>query len=68
MEGGGTVFMTASREAPNYRGPGHNGFLHDANGRDYLVYHAYDRDNEGKSALRIAPLHWGEAGWPSIGR
>jgi arabinan endo-1,5-alpha-L-arabinosidase len=68
MDGRGTVFLTAGNEAVNFRGPGHNGFLHDADGRDYVVYHAYDRNNEGKSALRISPLIWTADGWPALPR
>jgi arabinan endo-1,5-alpha-L-arabinosidase len=64
LDGQGTVFLTAGGEAANFRGPGHNGFLHDTDGRDYVVYHAYDRNNEGKSALRISPVRWNADGWP----
>jgi arabinan endo-1,5-alpha-L-arabinosidase len=68
LKGQGSVFLAAGGEAPNFRGPGHNGFLRDSDGRDYLVYHAYDRDNEGKSALRIAPVKWNADGWPELVR
>ena len=36
----------------------------DADGTDYVVYHAYDRENKGAPTLRIAPLRWGADGWP----
>ena len=35
-------------------------------GRDYVVYHAYDREAEGKSVLRISPVVWRADGWPEL--
>ena len=65
MQGGGTVFLTADLpEQQRFRGPGHPGWLRDRDGRDYLVYHAYDRENKGASTLRIASVRWGDDGWP----
>ena len=65
MHGQGTIFLRADlQEKERFRGPGHPGFLHDSDGRDYMVYHAYDRANKGASTLRIAPVTWGVDGWP----
>ncbi len=65
MQGGGTTFLRADLpEKQRFRGPGHIGFLHDKDGTDYVVYHAYDRDNKGASTLRIARVRWGADGWP----
>lgn len=65
MQGGGTIFLRADlEEKQRFRGPGHLGFLHDRNGKDYVVYHAYDRENRGAPTLRIAPVAWGADGWP----
>ena len=67
MDGEGTLFIQADMAEPQrFRGPGHNGFLHDDDGRDYVVYHAYDKQNEGKSVLRVSPLVWRADGWPEI--
>ena len=33
-------------------------------GTSYVVYHAYDKDADGAPKLRIAPIRWGEDGWP----
>ena len=68
LAGGGTVFIRPFADEGRYRGQGHNGWLHDTDGKDYVVYHAYDRQNEGKSALRIAPVTWGQDGWPELAR
>ncbi|GGO95440.1 arabinan endo-1,5-alpha-L-arabinosidase [Stakelama pacifica] len=65
LEGGGTVFLRADlNERQRFRGPGHTGWLKDADGREYVVYHAYDREKQGAPALRIAPIHWTADGWP----
>ncbi|KQS02432.1 ABC transporter substrate-binding protein [Sphingomonas sp. Leaf357] len=65
MQGGGTIFLRADLpEKQRFRGPGHVGFLHDKDGKDYVAYHAYDRDNKGAPTLRIAPVTWGPDGWP----
>lgn len=65
LNGGGTVFLRADLpEKGRFRGPGHPGFLHDTDGKDYVVYHAYDKDKNGAPTLRIAPIRWGADGWP----
>jgi len=70
MEGGGTIFLRADlQEQQRFRGPGHAGWLHDVDsktgdGKDYVVYHAYDKQANGAPTLRIAPVRWGADGWP----
>jgi len=65
MQGQGTIFLRADlKEKQRWRGPGHPGWLHDSDGKDYVVYHAYDRENRGAPTLRIAPVTWGADGWP----
>jgi arabinan endo-1,5-alpha-L-arabinosidase len=66
MDGEGTVFIPVYDEDGRFRGQGHNGFLHDEDGRDYVVYHAYDRQREGKPVLRISPVVWRRDGWPEL--
>jgi arabinan endo-1,5-alpha-L-arabinosidase len=61
LDGYGTVVLQGNRR---YRGPGHPAVLRDGD-RDYLVYHAYDSEQEGKPVLRISPLVWTAQGWPS---
>ena len=66
LAGGGTILLRADlQEKQRFRGPGHAGHLRDADGTDYLVYHAYDRENKGAPTLRIARLHWDTDGWPT---
>jgi arabinan endo-1,5-alpha-L-arabinosidase len=65
MNGQGTIFLRADlQEQGRFRGPGHPGFLRDRDGKDYVVYHAYDKANQGAPTLRIAPVAWGADGWP----
>ena len=64
MDGQGTIILKADlQEQQRYRGPGHPAWLSDG-GRDYIVYHAYDKEHGGAPTLRIAPIRWTEDGWP----
>lgn len=63
MQGGGTLLLgTADREI----GPGHCSMLVDGSKR-WLVYHFYDRDNNGIPTLQLRPLTIGKDGWPVLG-
>jgi arabinan endo-1,5-alpha-L-arabinosidase len=65
LQGGGTILLRADlQEKGRFRGPGHPGHFRDADGTDYVVYHAYDREKKGAPTLRIARLRWGGDGWP----
>lgn len=63
LEGGGTQVTFPTER---WRGPGHNAIFQD-DGIEYLVYHAYDADNQGVSTLRIDVLKWDDEGFPFIG-
>ena len=66
LAGGGTILLRADlTEKQRFRGPGHPGHFRDADGTDYVVYHAYDRENKGAPTLRITALRWGADGWPT---
>ncbi|HEY3026538.1 MAG TPA: arabinan endo-1,5-alpha-L-arabinosidase [Pyrinomonadaceae bacterium] len=62
MEGGGTIVVTSAKR---WHGPGHCAVLQERSG-DKLVYHAYDADARGTPTLRIAPIVWDAAGWPTV--
>jgi len=62
MDGYGTVVIQGNRR---FRGPGHQAILRDGD-RDYLVYHAYDAERDGRPTLRIAPIEWTADGWPTV--
>jgi len=63
LEGGGTLVLAAAPAEPRWRGPGHIAILRDDN-KDYIVYHSYDADHNGRPTMRIAPLGWTEDNWP----
>ncbi len=61
-EGGGTKILEGGAR---WKGPGHQAILHD--GRDdYLVYHAYDAEDNGAPKLQLAKIAWDREGWPSV--
>lgn len=48
--------------------PGHGTVVRDARGRDFLLYHAYKRDDfvyVGRQAL-LDEINWGTGDWPTI--
>lgn len=61
-DGYGTVVLRGDRR---FRGPGHSAWLRDSDA-DYLVYHAYDAQNDGVATLRISPVDWTDDGWPTV--
>jgi arabinan endo-1,5-alpha-L-arabinosidase len=65
MKGYGSVILKADQEEKErWRGPGHCAILRDP-GQDYIIYHAYDKQNSGAPHLRIAPLVRSKDGWPT---
>lgn len=61
--GGGSVVLEGNR---TWFGVGHNAVAA-FNGSDYLVYHAYDANDNGRSKLQIEKITWVN-GWPYVGR
>lgn len=59
--GGGTVLLKTDGK---FIGPGHFGYFAE-NGREYMSYHYYDRDQNGISKLKISTLSW-QDGWPVV--
>lgn len=62
LRGGGTQITFPTER---WKGPGHNSILQEGD-TDYIVYHAYDAENQGVPTLRIDQLIWDEEGWPSL--
>jgi arabinan endo-1,5-alpha-L-arabinosidase len=50
----------------NWYGLGHNA-TYTFDGKDYLIFHAYDAHDKGRPKLRIEELHWDKEGWPVVG-
>jgi len=61
--GGGSVVLEGDK---NWHGVGHNAVAA-FNGFDYLVYHAYDANDNGRSKLQIEKITWIN-GWPYVSR
>ncbi len=61
-QGGGTLVLAGDKK---WYGVGHNA-TYTFDNKDYLVFHAYDAADNGKSKLRIEPLTWDEQGWPLV--
>lgn len=60
-EGGGSLVLAGNER---WAGVGHNA-VYTFDGKDYLIFHAYDNTDEGKSKLQIRTLRW-EDGWPVV--
>jgi arabinan endo-1,5-alpha-L-arabinosidase len=59
--GGGSILLQGDK---NWNGVGHNS-TYTFDGKDYLVFHAYDANDKGKPKLRIEELSW-KGGWPQV--
>lgn len=63
MAAGGGSLVIQGNEL--YAGAGHNS-TYTFDGRDYLVFHAYDVHDDGRSKLKIAEISWDAEGWPVV--
>jgi arabinan endo-1,5-alpha-L-arabinosidase len=59
--GGGTLVAKGNEE---WAAVGHQA-AYTFDDKDYLIFHAYDRKDEGRPKLRIEEISW-EEGWPEI--
>ena len=60
--GGGTLIADGN---DRWAAVGHQA-AYTIDGRDYLIFHAYDRNDNGRSKLLIKEISWDENGWPGI--
>jgi arabinan endo-1,5-alpha-L-arabinosidase len=60
--GGGTLVVAGNEQWP---GVGHNS-AYTFDGKDYLVFHAYDASDSGRPKLKIEEIVWDADGWPSV--
>lgn len=61
-QGGGTLVLAGTKD---FAGVGHNS-AYTWDGKDYLVFHAYETADHGLQKLKIAQIVWDESGWPKI--
>ena len=59
-EGGGSLLLAGDK---NWAGQG-GCSVYTFDGKDYLVFHAYEMADNGLQKLRIARLNWDVNGWP----
>lgn len=60
-QGGGTIVIQGNA---NWYGVGHNS-AYTFNGKDYMVFHAYDAAQHGAPKLTIKEITW-QNGWPKV--
>ena len=58
LTGGGTIVLTTRGSRV---GPGGESYS-----RGQLGFHYYDADHDGRTTLAIAPVAWGDDGWPTL--
>jgi arabinan endo-1,5-alpha-L-arabinosidase len=61
-QGGGSLLREGDAAWP---GVGHNS-VYNFDGKDYLVFHAYDAADDGKPKLKIETLAWDGNDWPYV--
>jgi arabinan endo-1,5-alpha-L-arabinosidase len=62
QQGGGSLVVGGNK---NWPGVGHNS-AYTFNGKDYLVFHGYDANDQGRSKLWIQEIKWDSSGWPYV--
>ena len=60
--GGGSLIIEGNK---NWYGAGHNS-TYTFDGKDYIIFHAYDANDNGSPKLKISELSWDTEGWPSL--
>lgn len=60
--GGGTILLKGDE---NWHGVGHNS-TYTFNNEDFIIFHGYDANDEGKPKLLIRKLEWDNEGWPTV--
>lgn len=61
-EGGGTLVLQGN---DNWAGLGHNS-AYTFDGKDYLVFHAYETADNGLQKLKVLEMSWTDDGWPRV--
>jgi len=60
--GGGSLLLAGDKD---WAGVGHNS-AYTFDGKDYLIFHAYENADYGLQKLKIAEIRWDEDQWPVI--
>lgn len=62
IHGGGTLVAKGNGR---WAAVGHEA-AYTFDGTDYLIYHGYDKNDNGRSKLVISEIKWDEDGWPTL--
>lgn len=65
IHGGGSAVFRGMAGNPRWAAGGHNA-VYTFDGKDYMVFHAYDKSDEGKPKLVVKQIGWDEEGWPTV--
>lgn len=63
--GGGTLVIHGINDNNRWAAAGHNA-VYTWDGQDYLVCHAYDKNDGGRPKLFMRPIAWDKYGWPTV--
>lgn len=63
--GGGSLVTLGFSESDRWAAGGHCDVV-TFDGTDYLVLHAYGKQDQGRPKLVIKPIQWDEFGWPTV--
>jgi arabinan endo-1,5-alpha-L-arabinosidase len=63
--GGGTLVVHGVSTSKHWVALGHNS-TYTFDGVDYLVFHAYDKTDNGRSKLVIKKIDWDAESWPTV--
>lgn len=61
-ESGGRLVLKGN---DRWHGVGHNAVV-SSNGNDYLIFHGYDGNDNGRSKLHIKKIDWNQQDWPVV--
>jgi len=59
--GGGTLLLSGNKDWPGLGGES----VYTFDGKDYMVFHAYEAADDGLQKLKIMELRWDTAQWPA---
>lgn len=62
--GAGSLVLEGNEE---WFGAGHNS-AYTFDGKDYIIFHAYEKKYQGKSKLKVAEMEWDSDLWPVLGK
>lgn len=65
VHGGGSLVVKGIEGSERWAAFGHNS-AYTFDGTDYLVFHAYDVTDEGRSKLIVREIEWDDEGWPVV--